>query len=120
MSVDGPECSMTIDERSERERGGTWDAREAAADWHRGVATRAQTFGPATERFLDLASIRAGSRVLDVGAGSGEQTLGAARRAGSTGYVLATDISASMLEMTARAAQGAGLTRAHVVWLEPP
>jgi ubiquinone/menaquinone biosynthesis C-methylase UbiE len=53
-------------------------------------------FGPATEQVLDLAKIRAGSRVLDIGTGSGEQTLAAARRAGSTGYVLATDISASI------------------------
>ena len=74
------------------ERGGTWGSGEAAADWQHGVEARLQMFGPATERLLDLANIRAGSRVLDIGAGSGDQTLGAARRAGPTGRVLATDI----------------------------
>lgn len=93
-----------------RERGGTWGSGGAAADWQRGTAARAQMFGEATERLLDLADIRPGSRVLDVGAGSGEQTLGAARRVGATGYVLATDISSSMLEVTATASRQAGLS----------
>lgn len=99
---------MAIDEHSER--GGTWGSGEAAADYQRGMEARLQMFGSATERLLDLANIRAGSRVLDIGAGSGEQTLGAARRAGSTGHVLATDISASMLEIAATAARQAGLS----------
>lgn len=94
---------------SQRESGGTWASREAAAQWMRGTAARLQFFGPATERMLDLANIGAGSRVLDVGAGAGDQTLAAARRAGSTGSVLATDISASMLEMTAMSARQEGL-----------
>jgi ubiquinone/menaquinone biosynthesis C-methylase UbiE len=95
---------------SERESGGTWGSDKAAADWQRGVAARLHMFGPATEQSLDLAEIRAGSRILDIGAGSGEQTLAAARRAGSAGYVLATDISASMLEATAMAARQTGLS----------
>ena len=99
---------MATDE-SGRPGGGTWGSGEAAADWQSGVAARRQVFGPATDRMLDLAGIRAGSQVLDVGAGSGEQTLGAARRAGPTGAVLATDISASMLEVAATAARQAGL-----------
>src|SRR5437867_11195096 len=99
-----------MNERDERERDGTWASDEAAADWQRGMEARLQMFGPATERLLDLANIHAGSRVLDIGAGSGDQTLGAARRVGSTGYVLATDISASMLETTATVARQAGLS----------
>src|SRR6516225_11529952 len=91
------------------ERGGTWGSREAAAEWLRGAAARAEAFGPATERMLDLANIRVGSRVLDVGAGAGDQTLAAARRAGPTGFVLATDISISMLEIAATSAREAGL-----------
>jgi SAM-dependent methyltransferase len=55
----------------------------------------------ATERMLDLAGVDAGDRVLDVAAGTGEQTLAAARRVGPTGSVLATDISASMLAVAA-------------------
>jgi ubiquinone/menaquinone biosynthesis C-methylase UbiE len=61
------------------------------------------------ETMLDLANLRAGCRVLDVAAGTGEQTLLAARRVGPTGYVLATDISASMLNLAAQAIRDAGL-----------
>src|SRR5262249_5406733 len=101
---------MAVPEPSEREGGGTWGAGEAAVDWQRGVAARMQAFGPATEQMLDLAEIRPGSRALDVRARAGGQSLGAARRAGTTGYVLATDVSASMLEMAGRAARQAGLS----------
>ena len=65
--------------------------------------------GQRTERMLDLANIRMGSRVLDVGAGARDQTLAAARRVGPTGFVLATDISTSMLEIAATLAREAGL-----------
>ena len=59
---------------------------------------------------LDLAEVRTGSRVLDVAAGTGDQTVMAAQRVGPTGYVLATDISSSMLKVAADAARAAGLT----------
>jgi ubiquinone/menaquinone biosynthesis C-methylase UbiE len=42
---------------------------------------------------LDLAGLEPGHRVLDVAAGTGEQTLIAARRVGPYGFVLATDIA---------------------------
>ena len=59
---------------------------------------------------LELASIQPGSRVLDVAAGTGDQTLMAARRVGPTGNVLTTDDSTSMLEVAAEAARKEGLT----------
>ena len=90
--------------------GGTWGPREAAAEWRRGAAARLQAFGPATEMMLDLVKVAEGSRVLDVGAGAGDSTWVAARRVGSTGSVLATDVSASMLEVAAELARQAGLT----------
>jgi len=58
---------------------------------------------------LDLAKVAEGSRVLDVGAGAGDSTLLAAQRVGSNGRVLATDISASMLEIAAESARQVGL-----------
>ena len=58
---------------------------------------------------LDLAGVQAGSRVLDLCAGTGDQSLVAARRVGPTGRILATDVSASMLELAARDAAEAGL-----------
>jgi SAM-dependent methyltransferase len=65
--------------------------------------------GTATERMLDATKIKAGSRVLDVAAGAGGQSLAAARRVGGTGQVLATDISPAILEYAAKAASDAGL-----------
>jgi ubiquinone/menaquinone biosynthesis C-methylase UbiE len=72
-----------------------WDA-ERAERWIRSQAERSDVYGAATERMLDLADLRTGNRVLDVAAGTGEQTLLAAERVGSSGYMLATDISADM------------------------
>ena len=66
--------------------------------------------GPASEMMLDLANLGAGSRVLDIAAGTGDQTFMAARRVGPTGYVLATDNSTSMLNLAAEAARNSGLT----------
>jgi ubiquinone/menaquinone biosynthesis C-methylase UbiE len=87
-----------------------WASQEIAERRNRGRATRAALQGPATEVMLDLAEVRTGSRVLDVAAGTGDQSLMAAQRVGPTGYVLATDISASMLKLAADAAREAGFT----------
>jgi ubiquinone/menaquinone biosynthesis C-methylase UbiE len=83
---------------------------DVAEQWHRGKAQRGEVTGPASEMMLNLADLRAGDRVLDVAAGTGDQTLMAAKRVGPTGYVLATDISASMLNIAAEAARNAALT----------
>jgi SAM-dependent methyltransferase len=60
---------------------------------------------------LDLAGISPGWRVLDVGAGTCEQTLLAARRTGPSGLVVAVDLAARMLEVAAAAAREGGLER---------
>ena len=54
--------------------------------------------GEATELMLDQAGVGPGSRVLDVAAGAGGQTLTAARRTGPDGILLATDISEPLLD----------------------
>jgi SAM-dependent methyltransferase len=83
---------------------------QAAADaWHRWGTTLAKWLGPATDTMLEMARVGPGSRVLDVAAGAGEQTLVAARRVGPTGYVLATDISSNILALAAGEARSAGL-----------
>ncbi len=94
---------MTSD-RSERDEAGTmmeWESRETAEAWRQMRAQDGGVFAAATERMLDLAGVGTGDRILDVAAGTGEQTLAAARRVGPTGSVLATDISASMLAVAA-------------------
>lgn len=82
---------------------------EAAEAWDRWGPTLEDWLGPATEAMLDGAGVRTGARVLDVAAGAGGQTLAAARRVGSAGHVLATDISPAILEYAAAAARSAGL-----------
>ena len=89
--------------------GGTYGSVPASEGWRRSAAARAQFLTPVTERMLDLAGIVLGDRVLDVAAGTGEQTLLAARRVGANGSVLATDIASRMLAGAAEAAQLAGL-----------
>lgn len=83
-----------------------WNA--AAEAWHRWSPLLSRWLGSATETMLDMCDITQGSRVLDVAAGAGEQTLAVARRVGSDGYVLATDLSPSILAYAADSARMAG------------
>src|SRR5919108_5091436 len=92
------------------ETGIDWGSQEIAEHWSRSQARRDEVIRPATEMMLDLANLQSGNRVLDVAAGTGDQTLMAARRVGPTGYVLATDLSTSMLKLAAEAVRNAGLT----------
>jgi len=90
--------------------GETWTSGDTASGWKRGAAARGRALDPLTELMLDLAGVTVGSQVLDLGAGTGDQTLLAARRIGPGGMVLATDISASMLALTQEAARAADLS----------
>jgi SAM-dependent methyltransferase len=84
-----------------------WEA--AAPAWHEWGPAIEGWLGAATETMLDDARLTTGSRVLDVAAGAGGQTLAAARRVGPSGHVLATDISPTILEFAAAEAARAGL-----------
>jgi len=83
-----------------------WDG--AAKAWNRWAPLLSRWLGPATELMFDMTKVQTGSRVLDVAAGAGDQTLAAARRTGPTGYVLATDLSPIILGYTAENARLAG------------
>jgi SAM-dependent methyltransferase len=83
---------------------------EAAEAWHRWEPALEAWLGEATELMLDMSGIGTGDRVLDVAAGAGGQSIAAARRVGSEGRVLATDISSNILEYAEREARRAGLT----------
>jgi trans-aconitate methyltransferase len=91
---------MTMDRPKPSESGEAWASGDAAGGWQRGAAARGRALGPLTELMFDLAGVTVGSHVLDLGAGTGDQTLMAARRIGPGSMVLATDISASMLALT--------------------
>ncbi len=81
----------------------------AAEAWHRWGGLLSEWLGAPTEMMFDMADIGEGSRVLDVAAGAGEQTVAAARRVGPGGYVLATDLSPTILSFAAEQAKEAGL-----------
>jgi SAM-dependent methyltransferase len=87
----------------------TWQRDDAGEAWQRSQALRARYLASATKKMLDLADIKLGQRVLDVAAGTGDQSIEAARRAGPSGHVLATDLSTSMLDAAARTAAAAGV-----------
>ncbi len=81
----------------------------AAEAWHRWGPLLSRWLGPATEIMLDMCDIKTGSRVLDVAAGAGEQTLAVAKRIGNSGQVLATDISPNILQFAYASAKLLGL-----------
>jgi SAM-dependent methyltransferase len=83
---------------------------DAAEAWHRWGPVIEDCLAAATDLMLDGAGVTTGSRVLDVAAGAGGQSLAAARRAGPTGHVVATDTSPTILEYAAKAGTDAGLT----------
>ena len=88
---------------------------DAAEAWHRWGPTLEAWLGEATERMLDAAGVAPASRVLDVGAGAGGQSLAAARRVGAAGRVVASDISPTILTYAAKSAAEAGLTNVETV-----
>lgn len=84
-----------------------WDA--AAAGWNAHGPQIGRWLARATDGMLGMAGIGPGSRVLDVAAGAGEQTLAIARRIGPLGSVLATDLSPAILALARDNALRAGL-----------
>jgi SAM-dependent methyltransferase len=82
---------------------------DAASAWHHWDPVFDRWLGEATSLMLDLARVETGGRVLDIAAGSGGQTIEAARRVGASGAVLATDISSNILAHAEAAARAAGL-----------
>ena len=62
-----------------------------------------------SDKLIDLAGVRPGSKVLDVATGIGEPAVTAARRVQPSGKVLATDISPEMLAIGRERAEKLGL-----------
>lgn len=87
-----------------------WMSADAAAQWQKNAARRAETLAVATQRLLEAAELAPGQRVLDLAAGSGDTSVLAARVVGPEGAVLAVDISEQMLAVAAQAAREAGVS----------
>ena len=93
-----------------------WQA--AAEAWDRWEPTIEDWLGAATETMLDVARIGTGSRVLDVAAGAGGQTLAAARRVGPTGRVLATDLAPAILAYADARLRNAGYSHVELAEMD--
>jgi SAM-dependent methyltransferase len=89
-----------------RETRAHWD--DAAAGWDRHGPEIRNWLRVPTDAMLEMAGIRPGQNVLDVAAGAGDQTLDIAEQVGATGAVVATDISAGILEYALENAVRAG------------
>jgi ubiquinone/menaquinone biosynthesis C-methylase UbiE len=87
-----------------------WHAPGVAKHWQQEAEQRQQSMEEVTRHMLLSAQLKPGDRVLDIAAGTGDQSILAARMVGPTGWVLATDISAEMLQVAASLAQQEKLT----------
>ena len=85
-----------------------WD--KAAPGWNAHSSLIGAWLARATDAMLGMAGIGPGSKVLDVAAGAGEQTMKIARRVGPSGSVLATDLSPVILALAETNARSAGLS----------
>lgn len=105
MAFDGQQYKATTRQQ--------WE--DAADAWDAWSPVLESWLGGATEAMLDAVDVRSGSKVLDVAAGAGGQTIAAARRAGAEGSVVATDISPTILSYAAKRAAEAGLANVDTV-----
>lgn len=83
---------------------------QRVAAWDRLTELRQHLYGAATWQMLTAADLQLGDQVLDIAAGTGDQSRLAAHLVGLEGSVLATDISQEMLEVNARRAGQEGLS----------
>jgi ubiquinone/menaquinone biosynthesis C-methylase UbiE len=87
-----------------------WNSPEVVKTWEQEIGQRQQVMEEATEEMLLAAGLKSGDHVLDLAAGTGDQSLLAARKVGPAGIVLATDLSLEMLNVAAKRARASGLT----------
>lgn len=85
----------------------TWES--AAPGWAKWEEVLHVGYRGATATMLDMANVRAGTRLLDLACGAGSQTFQAAERVGPQGSVVASDISATMLSHVRERAEQLGV-----------
>lgn len=78
--------------------------------WRRWRPTLRAWLGPATDIMLDLAGVRASSRLLDLAGGSGDHALRIAERVELRGHVLALEPNLTLATFAAQAARDGGFT----------
>ena len=90
-----------------------WD--DGAEGWKRWWPTFESAAQTVNDRLVELAGVSAGNRVLDIATGSGEPALTAARIVGSSGRVVAVDMSPGMLAIARERFDAAGLRNVEVI-----
>jgi SAM-dependent methyltransferase len=101
---------MTFDAAGEYKRAIASEWGRAARGWHDWIDRINEWLDTATEMMLDEAEVRPGSRVIDIAAGDGGQSIKAARRVGASGEVLATDIAPEFVDLANAVASRLGLS----------
>jgi enediyne biosynthesis protein CalE5 len=94
-------------ERVRREQREFWNS--AAPGWKDLFVGLDRAAQHVSDRLVELARIKQGDRVLDIATGSGEPAVTAARKVGPNGLVVATDQSATMLDLARERAAALGL-----------
>ncbi len=103
MSSQGPDNA-----ESKRAQRREWD--EASLGWKKWWSVFEQAAQKVSNRLIELANVRPGTRVLDLATGMGEPALTAARRVGPAGRVVAVDQSSGMLAAARERAAALSLT----------
>ena len=85
----------------------------AARGWHDWIPMINSWLNHATETMINNADIRLGSKVIDIAAGDGGQSIAAAARVGVSGEVLATDIAPEFVKIANAVASYMHLPQLH-------
>ncbi|MGI0015393.1 MAG: class I SAM-dependent methyltransferase [Nitrososphaera sp.] len=86
-----------------------WDS--VAEGWKRWWKPIEESAQVVSDKLVDLAQIRHGQKVLDIGTGIGEPAVTAARQVGQNGKVVAIDISPQMLTIAKERAKDNGVEK---------
>jgi ubiquinone/menaquinone biosynthesis C-methylase UbiE len=108
LAIMSDTSSIDVEKIKAQQRKG-WDSvAEGWKKWWKPIEQSAQVV---SDKLIDLAQIRQGQKVLDIGTGIGEPAVTAARRVGPTGKVVAIDISPQMLAIARERAKDNGLDK---------
>lgn len=99
---------MTVAREAPEDQTAIWNSEKGCA-WVEAQALLDDLFQPLEDQLLLEAAIESGSRVLDVGCGTGSTTRAASRLAGGAGHCTGIDISEPMITAARASADEAGL-----------